>query len=70
MQSFKTKASAKWANGEDLGDEALGAAAAEMEGGLIDAQLAGQVVNNRVSFPGRGKREARQLPYPGGVQTR
>lgn len=56
MQSFKTKASAKWANGEDLGDEALGAAAAEMEGGLIDAQLAGQVVNNRVSFPGRGKR--------------
>ena len=56
MQAFKTKAFAKWANGEGLGDEALGTAVAEMERGLIDAQLGGQVVKKRVAFPGRGKR--------------
>ena len=56
MQAFKTRAFAKWARGEGLGDAALGTAVAEMEGGLIDAQLGGQVVKKRVAFPGRGKR--------------
>lgn len=56
MQAFKTRAFAKWARGEGLGDAALGTAVAEMEGGLIDAQLGGQVVMKRVAFPGRGKR--------------
>jgi hypothetical protein len=56
MQTFKTKAFAKWARGEGLGDAALAMAVAEMERGLIDAQLGGQVVKKRVAFPGRGKR--------------
>lgn len=56
MQAFKTKAFAKWARGEGLGDAALGTAVSEMERGLIDAQLGGQVVKKRVAFPGRGKR--------------
>ena len=56
MQALKTKAFAKWARGEGLGDATLGAAVAEMERGLIDAQLGGQVVKKRVAFPGRGKR--------------
>lgn len=56
MQAFKTKAFAKWAKGEGLGDESLGAAVAEMERGLIDAQLGSQVVKKRVALPGRGKR--------------
>ena len=56
MQAFKTKAFAKWARGEGLGDAALGTAVAEMERGLIDAQLGGHVVKKRVAFPGRGKR--------------
>jgi hypothetical protein len=56
MQAFKTKAFAKWANGEGLDDDALASAVAEMEQGLIDARLGGQVVKKRVALPGRGKR--------------
>jgi hypothetical protein len=56
MQAFKTRAFVNWADGEGLGDEALGAAVAEMEQGLIDARLGGQVVKKRVALPGRGKR--------------
>ena len=50
MQAFKTKAFARWADGEGLGDEALVAAVAEMQQGLIDARLGGQVVKKRVAF--------------------
>ena len=56
MQAFKTKAFARWADGEGLGDEARVAAVAEMQQGLIDARLGGQVVKKRVALPGRGKR--------------
>jgi hypothetical protein len=56
MQAFKTKMFAKWASGEGLGDDALASAVAEMEQGLIDARLGGQVVKKRVALPGRGKR--------------
>jgi len=56
MQTFKTKAFAEWANGQGLGDEALASAVAEMEQGLVDANLGGYVVKKRVALPGRGKR--------------
>ena len=56
MRAFKIKAFAKWANGEGLRDDALVSAVAEMEKGLIDAKLGGQVVKKRVALPGRGKR--------------
>ncbi len=56
MQAFKIKAFAKWASGEGLRDDALASAVAEMEKGLIDAKLGGQVVKKRVALPGRGKR--------------
>jgi hypothetical protein len=56
MKAFKTKAFAKWANSEGLDDVALASAVEEMEGGLIDAQLGGDVVKKRVALPGRGKR--------------
>ena len=56
MRAFKTKAFARWAAGEGLGDEALAVAVAEMERGLIDARLGGQVVKKRVALAGRGKR--------------
>ena len=56
MQAFKTKGFAKWASREGLGDDALAAAVVEMESGLIDAALGGQVVKKRVALPGRGKR--------------
>ncbi len=56
MQAFKVKAFAKWASGEGLDDDALASAVIEMEQGLIDARLGGQVVKKRVALPGRGKR--------------
>ena len=56
MRAFKIKAFAKWASGEGLSDDALASAVVEMEKGLIDAILGGQVVKKRVALPGRGKR--------------
>ena len=56
MQAFKIKVFAKWASGEGLSDDALASAVVEMEKGLIDAKLGGQVVKKRVALPGRGKR--------------
>jgi len=56
MQIFKTRAFARWAGADGLADEALASAVAEMERGLIDAHLGGQVVKKRVALPGRGKR--------------
>ena len=56
MQAFKVKAFAKWASGEGLSDDALASAVVEMEHGLIDARLGGQVIKKRVALPGRGKR--------------
>jgi hypothetical protein len=56
MQVYKTKVFAKWATGEGLDDDALASAVAEMDEGLNDARLGGQVVKKRVALPGRGKR--------------
>lgn len=56
MKAFKTRAFAKWANSEGLDDVAFASAVEEMEQGLIDAQLGGDVVKKRVALPGRGKR--------------
>lgn len=56
MRVFKTRVFARWAAREGLGDDALIDAAEEMEGGLIDARLGGQVVKKRVALPGQGKR--------------
>lgn len=56
MRAFKTRSFARWADGDGLSDEALAAAVTEMNQGLVDAQLGGQVVKKRVALPGRGKR--------------
>ncbi|MDH4126058.1 MAG: type II toxin-antitoxin system RelE/ParE family toxin [Gammaproteobacteria bacterium] len=56
MHVFKTRAFARWADGDGLADEALAFAVVEMEQGLIDAHLGGQVVKKRVALPGHGKR--------------
>jgi hypothetical protein len=61
MQAFKTKWFAKWAASQRLTDEALNIAVAEMEHGLVDAELGGCVVKKRVALPGHGKRSARTL---------
>lgn len=56
MQVFKTKWFAKWASSQKLMDATLTAAVAEMEQGLVDAELGGQVVKKRVALPGKSKR--------------
>lgn len=48
MRVFKNKAFAKWAQKERLEDEVLLIAVAEMEQGLIDAELGGGVFKKRV----------------------
>jgi hypothetical protein len=56
MRIFKTKAFMKWAVNEGLDDQSLAAAVDEMEQGLVDARLGGQVYKKRVALAGRGKR--------------
>ncbi len=56
MQVFKTRWFSRWARNEGLGDDAIARAADEMNQGLIDAQLGGQLVKKRLALPGRGKR--------------
>lgn len=52
---FRTRAFSKWLKKSDLDDVDLCSAVAEMERGLIDADLGGGVVKKRIARPGRGK---------------
>jgi len=53
---FKTRYFSRWMRKTELSDQALWKAVAEMEQGLIDADLGGGVVKKRVALPGQGKR--------------
>lgn len=55
MHIYKTQQFDKWAKREGLADGVLRAAVAEMERGLVDADLGGHVFKKRVALPGRGK---------------
>ena len=57
----RNKTFSKWAAKEGLGDETLLLAVAEIQRGLIDADLGGHIVKKRVALAGRGK--------SGGVRT-
>jgi len=61
MRIFKTKPFGRWAQKEGLADAALRQAVRELQNGLVDADLGGQVYKKRVGLAGRGKR--------GGVRT-
>jgi hypothetical protein len=52
---FKTRHFSRWMRKTELFDEALCTAVSEMNEGLIDADLGGDVVKKRVALPGRGK---------------
>lgn len=52
---FKTRHFQRWMRKTELTDKALCLAVAEMEQGLVDADLGGGVVKKRVPLPGRGK---------------
>jgi len=53
---FKTRTFNRWMRKAALTDRALYEAVAEMEQGLIDADLGGHIVKKRIGVPGRGKR--------------
>jgi len=55
MRIFKTKTFARWAAKADVSDGALLGAVAQMESGLIDADLGANLFKQRVALPGRGK---------------
>jgi hypothetical protein len=52
---FKTRYFAKWMKQTELTNEALCQAVMEMQQGLIDAHLGGNVVKKRIALPNRGK---------------
>ena len=55
MRIFKTKAFARFARRENLDDAALRRAVRDAERGLIDADLGGGVIKQRIGRPGKGK---------------
>jgi hypothetical protein len=56
MRVFKTRPFARWARNEGISDRVLREAVAEIEAGLVDADLGGGVFKKRVPRPGGGKR--------------
>lgn len=52
---LKTRAFARWARGESLGERELCRSVSEMKQGLIDARLGGGVFKKRVARRGQGK---------------
>lgn len=56
MLIFKTKALARFARQNDIGNDSLVAAERQAMTGLIDADLGGRIIKQRVARPGEGKR--------------
>ena len=55
MHQLKTRVFQRWQKKSGITDAALLVALAEMQAGLIDADLGGGVVKKRVALAGRGK---------------
>lgn len=56
MRIFKTRALARFTKREAISDESLVAAIETAKRGLIDADLGGGLIKQRVARPGQGKR--------------
>ena len=56
MRVYKTKPFARFQRRERIADGTLCAAIADAEAGLVDADLGGGVIKQRVARPGAGKR--------------
>lgn len=54
-RTFKTRSFDRWMRKTELTDGLLCDAVAEMEEGLVDANLGGGVIKKRIAVPGRGK---------------
>ncbi|OYY20754.1 MAG: hypothetical protein B7Y05_06465 [Polynucleobacter sp. 24-46-87] len=69
-RTFKTKTFSKWMRKSDLKDEDLLFAVAEMEAGLVDADLGGNVFKKRIALPGMGKRAGARTLVAGKIFRR
>ena len=58
MKIFKYRLFEKWARKQDISDDDLKKAISEIENGLCDANLGGNVYKKRISRVGEGKRGA------------
>lgn len=58
MRVFAIKRFYKWAGKHDLSDELLLSAVKEIEAGLVDADLGGNLYKKRIATKGRGKRSS------------
>jgi hypothetical protein len=56
LRVLKTKIFARFARKESLGDEVLAGVIAEIERGLVDADIGGGLIKQRVARAGGGKR--------------
>jgi hypothetical protein len=56
LRVFKTKVFARFARKENLGDKALAGAMAQIELGLVDADMGGGLIKQRIARTGEGKR--------------
>ncbi len=56
MRVFKTRAAIRFCKGERISDEQLTDAIARAERGLVDADLGGGLIKQRIARPGQGKR--------------
>ena len=55
MRVFKVRVFARFQRRERISDEALAAAVARAERGLVDADLGGGLIKQRVARPGQGR---------------
>ncbi len=58
MRAFKYKSFVKWAKKQGMSDDDLKKAIAEIQIGLIDANLGGDVYKKRIGIHGKGKRSS------------
>lgn len=56
MPIYKAKVFARFARGEDIGDDSLAEAIERAGRGLVDADLGGGLIKQRVARSGRGRR--------------
>ncbi len=61
VRIFKTRLFAKWARKEKLNDQLLSYAINEIDQGIFEAELGGEVYKKRIALRGQGKRSARSI---------
>jgi len=61
MRVFKYRTFDKWAKKEKISNDDLKKSIAEMQKGLIDADLGGHVYKKRIGLHGKGKRSSHRI---------